>query len=40
VAIQQRILKDARTTADLAKAEAIATNHVAETIGYRRLDRT
>jgi magnesium chelatase family protein len=34
-----RILKVARTIADLADSDAVATTHLSEAVGYRRLDR-
>lgn len=35
---QHRIMRVARTIADLAGAEAISAGHLAESIGYRRMD--
>ena len=35
-----RILKVARTVADLASSDRLAARHVAEAISYRRFDRT
>ena len=35
-----RILKIARTIADLVGADAVTANHVAEAVGYRRVERT
>ncbi len=37
---RDRVLKVARTIADLAGAERVATEHLTEAVGYRALDRT
>ncbi|GGA64753.1 ATP-dependent protease [Neiella marina] len=36
---QQRILKVARTLADLSESDTIESNHISEAIGYRAIDR-
>jgi magnesium chelatase family protein len=35
-----RVLKVARTVADLSGSDSIATAHLREALGYRNLDRT
>jgi magnesium chelatase family protein len=35
-----KVLRVARTMADLEEAEAIGPNHIAEAVGYRSLDRS
>jgi magnesium chelatase family protein len=35
-----RVLKVARTIADLSASESITTAHLREALGYRNLDRT
>ena len=38
--VYHRILKLARTIADLHESDAVGQQHVAEAVGYRQLDRS